>query len=205
MDTVTVHTSWTHIGRLWTNGEPYLAVDTAVRRFWRGMSDDEYDRIVNMTQEETSIAVAGSTALLVGADGFVRDDSWMDVFESAGGTLAIVQASGPDYRGTLESALRYPTATDDVGDTLSVPSGEIAIFSAALDGTGEHAMPLSPPHPGPPPAEHGRPPSPEPNTGLLLPAHSNGYRLRIRWYTEIDNESCFARWLFIPAHDGQPA
>jgi hypothetical protein len=203
MDTVTVHTSWTHIGRLWTNGEPYLAIDAAVGRFWRGMSGNEYDRIVDMTPEETSIAVAGSTALLVGADGVVGDDSWMEVFESADGALAIVQASGPDYRSTLESALHYPSAIDDVGDALSVPSGDLAIFSAALDGIGEHAMPLSPPQPGPPPAEHG-PPSPEPDTGLLLPARSNGYALRVRWYTEIDDQSCFARWLLLPVHDRQP-
>ncbi|MGC4821832.1 hypothetical protein [Micromonospora sp. DT63] len=202
MDTVTVQTSWTHIGRLWTNGEPYLAVDAAARRFWRGMSNDEYDRIVGMTPEETSIAVAGSTALLVGADGVVRDDSWMEVFESAEGTLAIVQASGTDYRRTLESALNYPSAIGDVGDALNIPSGDLAIFSAALDGTGEHAMALSPRQPGPPPAEHG-PPSREPNKGLLLRADSNGYTLRVRWYTEIDDQSCFARWLLLPAHHRQ--
>lgn len=204
MDTVTVYTSWTHIGRLWTNGEPYLAIDAAVRRFWRGMSDDEYDRIVGMTPEETSIAVAGSTALLVGADGVVRDDSWMEVFESAEGTVAIVQASGPDYRRTLESALNHPSANDDVGDDLSLDSGDLAIFSAALDGIGEHAMPLSPPQPGPPPAEHGAP-SQKVGTGLLLRARSNGYTLRVRWYTEIDDQSCFARWLLLPAHHRQPA
>ncbi|MGX7671085.1 hypothetical protein [Plantactinospora sp. DSM 117369] len=127
----------------------------------------------------------------------------MEVFESAEGTLAIVQASGPDYRGTLESALHHPSTTDDVGDALSIPSGDIAIFSAALDGTGEHAMPLSPPQPGPPPAEHG-PPSREPDTGLLLPTRSNGYSLKVRWYTKIDDQSCFARWLLLPTHDRRP-
>jgi len=25
------------------------------------------------------------------------------------------------------------------------------------------------------------------------------YKLKIRWYTELDEESCFARWLIIPA------
>jgi len=31
-DTGPVRGTWVHIGRLWTNGEPFLAVDAAIRR-----------------------------------------------------------------------------------------------------------------------------------------------------------------------------
>ena len=42
----------------------------------------------------TSIPVDAGRAVFV-ADGVVRDDSWMEVFEAASGLAAIVQASGP--------------------------------------------------------------------------------------------------------------
>jgi hypothetical protein len=195
---VSVRTSWTHIGRLWTNGEPHLAVDAGLRGGWLGSTDDDYfEQIVSLGPDRTSIAIGDGTAALVGADGVVRDDSWMEVFESTDCTLAIVQAAGSDYRRTLSAALRYPTTADDAGTVICIPSGELAIFSAALDGTGEHAMNLLAPQPGPVPAQHG-PPSREPGTGLRLPARSDRYELKVRWYTELDDSSCFARWLLMP-------
>ena len=69
--------SWVHIGRLWTNGEPYLAVDAELRMAWRGWSDD--------------------------------------------------------YREALLAALDFPHDQDEVGESLSVPSGKLAVFSAAVD------------------------------------------------------------------------
>lgn len=59
-------------------------------------------------------------ALLVGADGVARDDSWMEVFESQAGLAAIVQASGPDYPDALARALGYPAAVDP-GLLISAP------------------------------------------------------------------------------------
>jgi hypothetical protein len=35
-DTGPMHDPWEHIGRLWTNGDPFLAVDAALRSAWRG-------------------------------------------------------------------------------------------------------------------------------------------------------------------------
>ena len=105
---------WIHIGRLWTNGEPFLAVDAALRDAWRGFSDDHYfDQVVELAPDETSIPVGGGRAVLVGGDGVVRDDSWMEVFTSVDGAIAIVQASGSDYPQTLADALAYPRTADE--------------------------------------------------------------------------------------------
>jgi hypothetical protein len=56
-------------------------------------------------EEDTSVPVGDGRAVIVGADGVVRDDSWIEVFEAASGLLAIVQASGPDYPDVLARAL----------------------------------------------------------------------------------------------------
>lgn len=40
--------SWVHVGRVWTNGEPFLALDAALREAWHGFSDDEFDQIVEL-------------------------------------------------------------------------------------------------------------------------------------------------------------
>ncbi|GAA5190145.1 hypothetical protein GCM10023322_44600 [Rugosimonospora acidiphila] len=190
--------SWLHIGRLWTNGEPYLAVDSDLRRHWHGSDDEVYEQlIVALSAEQTSISVGSATAALLG-DGVVRDDSWMEVFTAADGRIAVIQAGGPDYRTAVTAALSYPIDADDLDGDLGVPSGEIALFSSACDGVGENSMELIAPRPGPIPAEHGWP-SPELDTGLLLSASSPRYRLRSRSYTELDHVGCFARWLLIPA------
>jgi hypothetical protein len=197
-----VEISWTHLGRLWTNGEPYLLVDAGLRGRWLGSTDEDYfEQIVALEPDETSIAVGEGTAALVGGDGVVRDDSWIEVFESVDGTVAVVQAAGPDYRWALDAALRYPATADDAGAVINVPSGEMAIFSSALDGDGDNAMPLLPARPGPVPDRHGSPPG-DGGTGLCLTARSSRYELRVRWYTELDEESCFARWLLTPLMPG---
>jgi hypothetical protein len=83
--------------------------------------------------------------------------------------VAIVQASGPHYRDVLARALGYPATDDQDGDALKVSSGELAIFSAAVDGTGPHSGPLVNARPGPVPPVHG-PPSREADPGLLISA-----------------------------------
>src|ERR1051325_4482556 len=95
--------TWVHVGRLWTNGKPFLAVDAALREQWRGGSDEDLyeERILGLGPAVTSIAVGAAMAVLVGGDGVVRDDSWMEVFEASDGALAIVQASGSDYRRVI--------------------------------------------------------------------------------------------------------
>lgn len=34
---------------------------------------------------------------------------------------------------------------------------------------------------------------------MLIQTAESVYRFKIRWYTELDDESCFARWLLTPA------
>ncbi|MEV0808947.1 hypothetical protein [Micromonospora sp. NPDC050200] len=195
--------SWVHVGRLWTNGEPFLAIDAMRRSEWCGYSNDDFERVVDMAPEDTTISVGAGRAALVGGDGVVRDDSWVEVVQSEGGTLAFVQASGPDYPRVLAAALEYPDAEDDEGDDLAVGSGELAVFSTAIDGAGEYSAPLSPARPGPVPIVHG-PPQREPDPGMLIQTgDTTAYRFKIRWYTELDDESCFARWLLIPAGDNR--
>ena len=196
-----VHDPWIHVGRLWTNGDPFLAVDAALRDAWHGFSIDEFDQVVRLSVQETSVPVGAGRGLVVGADGVVRDDSWIEVFQSASGAVALVQASGPDYPGALTAALDYPDAEDQDGDTLKVSSGGLAIFSAAEDGAGPYSTPLLTARPGPVPAVHGRP-SDETDQGLLLSTPHTAYQLKVRWYTRIDEDSCFARWLLLPGKNG---
>lgn len=189
--------SWVHIGRLWTNGEPFLAMDADLRPAWRGSSDDQFEQVVELGDEDTGIPVGDGRAVLVGADGVVRDDSWIEVFNDDHDRIALVQASGPDYRRALAGALTFSHADDQEGEVLAVESGTLAIFSAAIDGTGEYSGPFVTARPGPPPVVHG-PPSADVNPGLLLQTRSRAFRLKVRWYTVLDNDSCFARWLLTP-------
>ncbi|SDT56702.1 hypothetical protein [Actinoplanes derwentensis] len=193
-----MESEWTHIGRLWSNGEPYLAVDFGIRDRWLGASDDEYfDRIVDLGPAEVSIAVGGGVAAVVGGDNVVRDDSWMEVFESGGGVIAVVQASGDDYSQVVAAALRFAGAPAESSALIDVPSGRLALFSSACDGAGEYAMELLAPRAGHTPAEHGAP-AQDADTGLSIPARSAGYRVEAWSYTSLGDSGCFARWLLIP-------
>jgi hypothetical protein len=116
--------------------------------------------------------------------------------------VAFVQASGPDYPDALARALAYPAADDLDGDELSVSSGLIAIFSSALDGAGPRSQPLVTARPGPVPDDDELPPG-ENDPGLLISAVAARYTLKVRWYTRLDEDSCFARWLLIPGQ-GSP-
>jgi hypothetical protein len=191
-----------HVGRLWTNGEPFLAVDAALRDAWFGFSQDQYSQVAGLGPQDASITVGTGRAAVVGTDAVVRDDSWMEVFEAAGGQVAIVQAAGPGYPDVLARALKYPDADDEDGGTLDVPSGELAIFSAAADGAGPYSVPLLTARPATMPPVHGPPPSAKADPGLLFPSARTAYGLKVRWYTELDQHNCFARWLLIPAGTG---
>ncbi|GAA1655475.1 hypothetical protein [Actinoplanes couchii] len=193
---------WIHVGRLWTNGEQFLAIDSAGRGDWRGDSDEEFDRTLELTPRETGLVVGTRTAVLVGGDGVVRDDSWIEVFRSESGVLAFVQAGGPDYRMALAAALACPDEDDLDGAVVGVDSSELAVFTAAADGDGEFANPFERARPGPVPAEHGPPPRGA-GPGLLISTEGvAAYRLKVRWFTELDDESRFARWLLIPLAAG---
>jgi hypothetical protein len=197
-DTGSMGDQWVHVGRLWTNGDPFLAVDAALRHAWHGFSNDDYDQVIPLGWQDTSVPVGAGRAVLVGADGVVRDDSWIEVFTTEAGLVAIVQASGPDYPDVLARALGYPVTDNQDCDALKVGSGELAIFSAATDGTGPHSGPFVNARSGPVPSVHG-PPSREVDPGLLISARHTEYKLKVRWYTRLDEDNCFARWLLIPA------
>ena len=170
-------------------------MDSALRGRWRGGGDEDLfeERIVGLWPDVTGISVGAGTAFLVGGDGAVRDDSWIEVLEADDGALAIVQAAGFDYRHAVAQALRYPDHDDVPGDALQVDSGELAIFSAAADGTDS----LLPARPGPVPAVHGWPTGTA-DPGLLIKTSHPAYRLAVRWYTELPGGGCFARWLLLP-------
>jgi hypothetical protein len=194
-----MHDPWGHISRLWTNGDPYLAVDAALRSAWRGFSNDDYDLVVTLSpKEDTSVPVGAGRGVLVGADGVVGDEGWMEVFTTKSGCIAVVQASGPDYPNILARALAYPVEDDQDGDALTVDSGQLAIFSAAADGTGRYSGPWTGAQPGPAPDVPG-PPTNGMDPGLLMPVPHNRYRFKVRWYTRPDEDHCFARWLLTPA------
>jgi hypothetical protein len=119
-DTGSMRDQWVHVGRLWTNGDPFLAVDAALRRAWHGYSNDDYDQVIPLSWQDTSVPVGAGRAVLVGADGVVGDDSWVEAFATDAGLVAIVQASGPDYPDVLARALGYPVTDDQDGDALKV-------------------------------------------------------------------------------------
>lgn len=198
-DTGPMHDPWEHIGRLWTNGDPFLAVDAALRSAWRGFSNDAYDLVVALSRyEDTSVPVGAGRGVLVGADGVVGHYTWMEVFTTKSGCIAVVQASGPDYPGMLARALGYPVEDDQDGDALMVESGQLAIFSAATDGTGRYSGPWTSARPSPLPDVPG-PPTGGADPGLLMPVPHNRYRFKVRWHTWPDEDHCFARWLLTPA------
>jgi len=188
---------WVHVGRLWTNGEPFLAIDAALRGGWRGYSNDDFGQVITLGWQHTSVPAGTGRAVLVGADGVVRDDSWIEVFHTGTGHLAFVQASGPHYPDALARALSYPVADDQDGDVLEAASGKLAIFSAATDGTGPHSGPWAAAEPGPVPPVHG-PPTREADPGLLIPVPHARHKLKVPWHTMLDEDNCFARWLLIP-------
>ncbi|MCW2886979.1 MAG: hypothetical protein JWL58_3841 [Streptosporangiaceae bacterium] len=91
--------SWTHVGRVWTNGEPFLAMDAPLREHWRGGTDwDAYDKLCRLGWEVTTMPMGPGDAAIVSTDGVVGDEGWLEVFTTnERDALAVVQVSGPDY------------------------------------------------------------------------------------------------------------
>ena len=85
-----------------------------------------------------------------------------------------------------------------VGRCRSVTNGEFGAFSAAVDVPGRTRRPCSLlSRPG---AIRSWPAASRGGFGGLLSSTAHAvYKLKIRWYTELHEESCFARWLIIPA------
>jgi hypothetical protein len=191
-----MHDTWMRIGRFWTNGEHFLAVDSALRSAWRGYGNDDYEKLILTLSGETGgVPVGAGRAALVG-DGTVRDDSWIEAFQTRTGLVAFVQADGPDYPSALASALGYPTSGDQDCGELVASSGQLSVFSAGFDGSGPYSCSWAEARPGPAPAVHGGPFRGS-STGLLISASRTRYVIKVRWHTEL-GEDHFARWLLIP-------
>ncbi|MFD2093736.1 hypothetical protein [Blastococcus deserti] len=188
--------TWTHVGRCWTNGEPFLAMDAGLLAHWRGMSDSAYEELVpHLGYETTSVRVGPGSAGLILTDPEVGDEGWLEVFRSPDGSVAIVQAGGPDHRGVVAAALAHPTDGDQPGDPVEVPSGRLALISAALDGTGPDGASLSRERPGPTPSSAAYDADVDDAGAPLLEVGARTLRLSVRWMVELGGEAVFARWL----------
>jgi hypothetical protein len=194
-----VATAWINVGRVWTNGDCFLALDATLLPHWRGLSDDTYQSVVvGLDQEVTSVRVGSEAAALVATDPEVGDEGWIEVFQSDG-AIALIQAAPDDdaaYGQLVTTALKYPSDEDERGDPVKLRSGELVLLSAALDGTGPDSPPLQP-------AIQGEVPAVWPDidevgeaAGLLLHVNPATFGVRVRWFTELPGGS-FARWMLI--------
>ena len=192
-----MHRTWTHVGRCWTNGEPFLALDADLLPSWHGMSGQAYEALVpQLAYELTAVAVGTGTAGLVLTDPEIGDEGWLEVFRADDGSVAVVQVNAGDYRGTLDAALAFPATDDQQGNDVAVPSGRLAFVSAALDGTGEDGAFLLPESPGPTPESDHLDDDAATDASPLLVVPPGSFRLAIRWRTELYEDAAFARWLF---------
>jgi hypothetical protein len=191
---------WTHIGTVWTNGQPFLALDESLLPAWRGYSDEHYDRLVHLGPDVTSVTVGPGTAALISTDGTVYDEGWLQVYRADGPRIAVVQAAGRDYAQALTTALEYPDNEDEPGDTVGITSGTLVLLDACIDGAGEYSAPIQSEAPGPSPTHWPRYDNELADTGgLRLNAPTDTYRLSVRWLTEVPGtDVCFARWILQP-------
>jgi hypothetical protein len=89
----------------------------------KAFSNDQFGQVVRLGLRGTSIPVGAGRAVVVVADGVVRDDSRIGVFEAASGLVAIVQATGPTIRTCWPERSNPRTLGDEDGDTLKASSG----------------------------------------------------------------------------------
>jgi hypothetical protein len=192
--------TWTHVGRCWSNGEPFLALDGDLLPEWSGETGGDYERLVpDLDWNLTSIPVGGGRAAVVLTDAEVRDDGWLEVFRADDGAVAVLQVSAEDYPAAVSAALEHPEDAGEPGDHIAVPSGRFAFVSAALDGAGLQAAPLRPESPRPAPGSGAYDERQADAGGPLLRATAHGFRLWVTWRTALDGDALFARWLFVPA------
>ena len=95
----------------------------------------------------------------------------------------------------LAAALAHPTEDDDRGEPVEVPSGRLALISAALDGTGPDGAALSLETPGPLPTSSGYDIRTDGEGAPLLEVGPRTYQLSVCWMVEVGGDGAFARWL----------
>ncbi|ONI73123.1 hypothetical protein ALI144C_45070 [Actinosynnema sp. ALI-1.44] len=184
---------WRHIGRVWTTGTQFLVMDKYFLYAWQG-ANDQVDALSELHWSVTATEVGTGWAAVVATDGAVNDKGWLEVFQNRR-TIAIVQAQGEPYSRALGKALAYPADGDHMGDVVPVPSGDMYFFNATQGGDGDwpKAKPGKAPVTWEPADDSARAP-----TGLRFDVPRGDYQLQVRWMTEPDDETCFARWLFTP-------
>jgi hypothetical protein len=198
--------TWTHVGRCWTNGEPFLALDADLLPDWAGETGGRYEALVpDLTHELTSVPVGAGRAALVLTDPEVGDEGWLEVFRADDGAVAVVQVSADDYAAAVRAALALPDEAAQPGDHVQVPTGRLALISAALDGAGIQAAPLARERPGPLPDSAGYDERQDDGGGPLLRATARGFRIWVQWSTPLDGDALAARWLLLPAPGGIPS
>ncbi|MDT0277058.1 hypothetical protein [Blastococcus goldschmidtiae] len=198
--------TWTHVGRCWSNGEPFLALDGDLLPDWSGETGGYYERLVpDLDFDLTSIPVGPGRAAVVLTDAEVGDEGWLEVFRADDGAVAVLQVSAGDYPAAVAAALAHPEDAAEPGDHVAVPSGRFAFISAALDGAGVDAAPLRPESPRPLPGSADYDERQADAGGPLLRATAHGFRIWVQWRTALDGDATFARWLFVPASGDIPS
>ncbi len=198
--------TWTHVGRCWSNGEPFLALDGDLLPDWSGETGGHYEQLVpDLDHDLTSIPVGAGRAALVLTDAEVADEGWLEVFRAADGAVLVLQVAADDYPAAVAAALAEPEDAAEPGDHIAVPSGRLAFISAALDGAGVEAAPLRPEIPGPIPVSGDHDERVAGAGTPLLRATAHGYRIWVQWSTELGEDGIFARWLLVPSAGDIPS
>ncbi|MGY1753286.1 hypothetical protein [Blastococcus sp. SYSU D01042] len=198
--------TWTHVGRCWTNGEPFLALDAALLPDWAGETGGRYEDLVpDLTYELTSIPVGAGRAAVVLTDAEVGDEGWLEVFRADDGAVTVLQVAADDYPAAVQAALALPDEAAEPGDHVAVPTGRLAFVSAALDGGGTQAAPLDRERPGPLPTSGDYDERQDDAGGPLLRATAHGFRIWVQWSTPLDGDAVAARWLLLPTPGGIPS
>ena len=176
---------WIHIGRVWTNGEPLLAMDSSLVDAWD--SEERFDELVDLGSEATRIPVGGGFAGIIG-DSSVNDEGWIEV-SNRGETASPSSTSAASPRIT-RSRMHWPTQPTQMHTAApsrfpavnwrcsalrSTKSGTTAGLQAGLH---VHA-----------PCRGGHRTAGSPTRGA--------YRLQVRWRTRVA-DAVFARWLLSP-------
>jgi hypothetical protein len=198
--------TWTHVGRCWSNGEPFLALDGDLLPDWSGETGGHYEQLVpDLDHDLTSIPVGAGRAAVLLTDADVADEGWLEVFRADDDAVAVLQVAADDYPAAMAAALAQPEDAAEPGDHITVRSGRFAFVSAALDGAGMEAAPLRPESPGPIPASGDYDERRAGAGAPLLRATAHGYRIWVQWRTGLGGGGAFARWLFVPASGDIPS
>jgi hypothetical protein len=115
------------VGRVWTDNDPVLVVDSEAAKAWTGVEGD-YERISGQPFE-----IGGLPAAVLMPE---IDEGPVDVFALAGGDLLLVSvtaADAEDWDEFLSTVGRSPAR--ETG-RIDVPSGKLAVFHATAAHAG---------------------------------------------------------------------